>query len=116
MLSQSYAFTQFQTNFSEKTSINQIISLIQDNSNFDLVVDFKTLPLDFSWSARFDQLTGSGKIMLFPKVFINGELYEASGWHDMAFPLDGLSGLESALMKSLREALLTMGRRTRPQA
>ena len=115
MLNPSYSLEKFFSNFSEKTSINQIISLIQSNPNLDFVVDFKTLPLDFSWSAKFDQLTGSGKIMLYPKIWINGELYEASGWHDMSFPLDGLSGLESALVKALRESLLTMGRTTRPQ-
>ena len=116
MLSQSYAFTQFHENFSKINTVKELKTLIENDPKIDLVVDFKTLPLDFSWSAKFDQLTGSGKIMLFPKVFINGELYEVSGWHDMAFPLDGFSGLESALMKSLREAFLTMGRSTRPQA
>ena len=108
MLNPAYEdFRKFQNIFSEKTSISQIISLIQSNPNIDLVVDFKTLPLDFSWSARFDQLTGSGKIMLFPKVFINGELYEASGWYDMSLPMNGLSGLEYALVKALREAIAT---------
>ena len=109
MRNQSYAIERFLNNFSEKKTITEVIDLIKHDPKVDLLVDFKSLPLDFSWSARSDQLTGSYKIMLLPKLYLNGEPYEAPAWQDLVIQ-DGFSKLETAFMKALKKSVSSVQR------
>jgi hypothetical protein len=90
--------------FSEKQSISEIKSLFSD-PKVDLTIHFESnLPWSLAWDVASNSLTGSCKITVFPKLVINGELYEAAFRHDLVMP-PSFDGLEAAFIKSLKEAI-----------
>lgn len=105
MQNTSYAIERFHENISQINTINEAIALIKKDSKIDLTIHFESnLPWSLSWDVTSNSLTGSCKITIFPKLVINGELYEASFRHDLVMP-PSFDGLESAFMKTLKESL-----------
>ena len=110
MLNPAYdALRQFQNKFSEKQTISEIKALFSD-PKVDLTIHFESnLPISFAWDVASNSLTGSCKITIFPKLVINGELYEAPFRHDLVMP-PSFDGLETAFMRSLKESLMSAHR------
>lgn len=112
MLNSAYdALRIFLNKFSEEQDIKGLKGLIQGNSALDLLVHFDSnLPISLCWDARSDAFTGSQSFTVFPKLVINGELYEGSFKHDLRLPVNGFAGLEAAFLNTLREAIATAQR------
>jgi len=110
MLNSAYdTLRQFQNKFSEKQTIREIRSLFSD-PKVDLTIHFESnLPISLAWDVASNSLTGSFKITIFPKLVINGELYEASFRHDLVMPAS-FDGLETAFIKTLKESLASVQR------
>ena len=108
MQKSSYSIQKFSENFSQKTSISEIIKLVKTNSNVDLAVDFVSKGLTFDF--RSDAFVGESHAIILPKLHINGELYQASGWHNLTIPLNGFAGLEHSFLTALKSSISTMQR------
>jgi len=107
MLNQAYNVLRHK--FSEKQTISEINSLFSD-PKVDLTIHFESnLPISLAWDVASNSLTGSCKITVFPKLVINGELYEAPFRHDLVMP-PSFDDLESAFIKSLKESLMSAQR------
>jgi hypothetical protein len=105
MRESSYAIRQFHENISQTNTINEAIALIKKDFKVDLTIHFESnLPWSLAWDVASNSLTGSCKITVFPKLVINGELYEAAFRHDLVMP-PSFDGLEAAFIKSLKEAI-----------
>lgn len=106
MLNSAYdAMRQFKNKFSEKQTIREINALFEAK-NLDLSVHLESnLPISLCWDAKGDTFTGHQKITIFPKLVINGEVYEAAFKHDLVMPMNGFNGLEAAFMKTLKESI-----------
>jgi len=103
------ALRQFQNKFSEKQKISEIRSLFSD-SKVDLTIHFESnLPISLAWDVASNSLTGSCKITVFPKLVINGELYEAPFRHDLVMP-PSFDGLEAAFLSALKDSLMSAQR------
>ena len=77
--------------------IKALKTLIQGNSCLDLSVFLEAnTPVSLCWDAKLDAFTGSQSFTMFPKIVINGELYEAPFKHDFKLPVNGFAGLEGA--------------------
>ena len=110
MLNQAYAIRQFHENISQTNTIKQLKTLIKGNSCLDLSVFLEgNAPISLCWDARSDSFTGNRSLTIFPKLVINGELYEAPFRHDLVMP-PSFDGLESAFIKTLKESLGTAQR------
>nr|VFK44766.1 MAG: hypothetical protein BECKSD772F_GA0070984_11951 [Candidatus Kentron sp. SD] len=114
MLSQSYAIEQFRSNFLEITTIKALISLIKGDPNANLLIemrslplDFRSLALDFSWDVKPDNFRIATKIELSFKLWINSVLYEAKCWQELS--PSGFADLEPALLKALKQAIASVG-------
>ena len=108
MLNQTYSIERFLNNFSKNNTINEAIALIKKDSIVDLTIHLESnLPISLCWDAKGDTFTGHQKITIFPKLVINGELYEAAFKHDLVMPMNGFAGLEAAFMKTLKESITT---------
>jgi hypothetical protein len=107
MLNSAYdALRKFQTNFSEKNTTSEIKTLIQEKSCLDLSVFLEAnRPISLCWDAKTDTFTGSQSFTIFPKLVINGELYEAPFKTDLVMPVNGFAGLECAFLQTLRDAI-----------
>jgi len=106
----SYSIAKFSENISQTNTIKQVKTLIQGNSALDLSVFLEAnSPISLCWDARSDAFTGSQSFTVFPKLVINGELYEASFRHDLVMP-PSFEGLESAFIRTLKESLGTAQR------
>lgn len=103
-----YSIEEFSTKISEKISITELTDHIKTNSNLDLEVNFVSKGLTFDF--RSDAFVGESHAMIFPKFHINGELYQASGWHDLTIPLNGFAGLEQSFLTALKSSTSTMQR------
>ena len=109
MLNQAYAIRQFHENISQINSISSFQRLFSD-PKVDLTIYFESnLPISLAWDVASNSLTGSCKITVFPKLVINGELYEAPFRHDLVMP-PSFDDLESAFIKSLKESLMSAQR------
>ncbi len=110
MLNPAYdALRLFQNKFSEKHTIREINTLFGD-PKLDLTIHFESnLPWSLAWDLSSNSLTGSCKITIFPKLVINGELYEAPCKHDIVMP-SSFDGLEAAFLSALKESLKTAQR------
>jgi hypothetical protein len=110
MLTQAYAIRQFHENISQINTINEAIALIKKDPKVDLTIHLESnLPISLSWDVASNSLTGSCKITVFPKLVINGELYEASFRHDLVMP-PSFDGLEAAFLAALKDSLSTAQR------
>jgi len=106
----SYSIAKFSENISQTNTIKALKTLIQGKSCLDLSVFLESnLPISLAWDVASNSLTGSCKITIFPKLVINGELYEAPFQHDLVMP-PSLDGLEAAFIKTLREAIASVQR------
>ena len=111
MLNPAYSITKFSENISEINTIKALKTLIQENSCLDLSVFLEAnKPISLCWDARADAFTGSQSFTVFPKIVINGELYEGAFRHDFKLPVNGFAGLEAAFMRTLREVIGTAQR------
>ena len=109
MRESSYAIRQFHENISQINNISSFQKLFSD-PKVDLTIHFESnLPISLAWDVASNSLTGSCKITVFPKLVINGELYEAAFRHDLVMP-PSFEGLEAAFMKTLKESLGTAQR------
>jgi hypothetical protein len=105
MLNRAYSITKFSENISQINTIKALKTLIKGNSCLDLSIFLETnLPISLAWDVASNSLTGSCKITIFPKLVINGELYEASFRHDLVIP-PSFDGLEAAFIKTLKDSL-----------
>ena len=114
MLSQSYAIEQFRSNFLEITTIKELISLIKGDPNANLLIemrslplDFRSLSLDFSWDVKPDNFRIATKIELSFKLWINSVLYEAPCWLELS--PSGFADFEPAFLKALKQAIASVG-------
>ena len=106
MLNQAYSITKFSENISEINTIKALKTLIQENSCLDLSVFLEAnYPISLCWDAKLDAFIGSQSFTVFPKIVINGELYESACRRDFKLPVNGFAGLEGAFLKTLREAI-----------
>ena len=106
MLNQAYSIERFLNNFSENNTLKEAIDLIKKDSKIDLTVHLEAnTPISLCWDARSDAFTGSQSLTLYPKLVINGELYEAPFKHDFKLPVTGFAGLETAFMSALKQSL-----------
>jgi hypothetical protein len=111
MLNPSYNFSKFSENISQTNTIKALKTLIQGNSCLDLSVFLEAnTPVSLCWDAKLDAFTGSQSFTVFPKIVINGELYESACKHDLKLPGNGFAGLELAFLKALRESIGTAQR------
>ena len=111
MLNQAYSITKFSENISQTSTIKQLKTLIKGDSFLDLSVFLEAnTPIFLCWDATSDTLTGDQNITIFPKLVINGDLYEASFRHDLVLPIDGLVNLEHAFLDALKDSLNTVQR------
>ncbi len=109
MLNPSYSIAKFYENISQTNNISSFHKLFSD-SKVDLTIHFESnLPWSLAWDVASNSLTGSCKITVFPKLVINGELYEAPFRHDLVMPAS-FAGLEAAFMKTLKESLMSAQR------
>ena len=109
MRESSYAIRQFHENISQTTNISSFSKLFSD-PKVDLTIHFESnLPISLAWHVASNSLTGSCKITIFPKLVINGELYEAPFRHDLVMPAS-FDGLETAFMKTLKESIASAQR------
>ena len=100
------ALLRIQTKFSENNTLKEAIDLIKKDSKIDLTIHLEAnTPISLCWDARSDAFTGSQSLTLFPKLVINGELYEAPFKHDFKLPVTGFAGLEAAFMSALKQSL-----------
>ena len=107
MQNTSYAIERFHKNISQTSTINEAIAFIKKDAKVDLTIHFESnLPWSLAWDVTSNSLTGSCKITIFPKLVINGELYEASFKHDLVMP-PTFSGLEAAFLTTLKDSLGT---------
>ena len=98
-----------QNKISQTNNISSFQKLFSD-PKVDLTIHFESnLPISLAWDVASNSLTGSCKITIFPKLVINGELYEAPFRHDLVMP-PSFEGLESAFMKTLKEAIASVQR------
>jgi hypothetical protein len=110
MRESSYSIAKFSENISQTNTIKALKTLIQGKSCLDLSVFLEAnLPISLAWDVASNSLTGSCKITVFPKLVINGELYEAPSKHDLVMP-QSFDGLETAFMKTLKESLMSAQR------
>lgn len=106
MRESSYAIRQFHENISQINNISSFQKLFSD-PKADLTIHFESnLPWSLAWDVASNSLTGSCKITVFPKLVINGELYEASFLHDLVMP-PSFEGLESAFLSTLKDSIAT---------
>nr|VFK81332.1 MAG: hypothetical protein BECKSD772D_GA0070982_13121 [Candidatus Kentron sp. SD] len=101
-----YAIEQFRSNFLEITTIKDLISLIKGDPTANLLIeirslplDFRALALDFSWDVNPDNFRIATKIELSFKLWINSVLYEATCWQELS--PKGFADLEPELIKAL---------------
>ena len=105
----SYSIAKFSENISQTTTISSFQKLFSD-PKLDLTIHFESnLPISLAWDARSDAFTGYQSFTIFPKLVINGELYEASFKRDLVMP-PTFDGLETALLSALKESLKTVAR------
>ena len=98
-----------QNKISQTTTISSFQKLFSD-PKVDLTIHFESnLPISLAWDLASNSLTGSCKITIFPKLVINGELYEAPFQHDLVMP-PSFEGLEAAFLKTLKESIATTQR------
>ena len=114
MLNPAYSIEQFRSNFLEITTIKELISLIKGDPTANLLIeirslplDFRSLSLDFSWDVKPDNFRIATKIELSFKLWINSVLYEAKCWQEIS--PKGFADLESALLKALKESIASVG-------
>ncbi len=106
MLNSPFSNEKIIKNISQTNNIKDLKTLFQGISAIDLSVHFETnLPISLCWDAKSDTFTGHQSITIYPKLVINGELYEAPFKHDLVLPMDGFLGLEAAFLKTLKEAI-----------
>ena len=111
MLNPSYNFSKFSENISEINTIKALKTLIQGNSCLDLSVFLEAnTPVSLCWDAKLDAFTGSQSFTVFPKIVINGDLYESACKHDFKLPVNGFAGLETAFLKTLGDSIGTVQR------
>ena len=109
MINQPYDVLRQIQNISQINNISSFQKLFSD-PKVDLTIHFESnLPISLSWNLSSNSLTGSCKITIFPKLVINGELYEAPFRHDLVMP-PSFDGLESAFIKTFKESLGTAQR------
>ena len=109
MINQPYDVLRQIQNISQINNISSFQKLFSD-PKVDLTIHFESnLPISLAWNVASNSLTGSCKITVFPKLVINGELYEAPFRHDLVMP-PSFDGLESAFIKTLKESLGTAQR------
>ena len=109
MLNQAYAIRQLSENISQINNISSFQKLFSD-PKADITIHFESnLPISLAWDVASNSLTGSCKITVFPKLVINGELYEAPFRHDLVMP-PSFDRLEAAFMKTLKESLMSAQR------
>ena len=109
MINQPYDVLRQIQNISQINNISSFQKLFSD-PKVDLTIHLESnLPISLSWDIASNSLTGSCKITVFPKLVINGELYEAPFRHDLVMP-PSFDGLESAFIKTLKESLGTAQR------
>nr|VFK43632.1 MAG: hypothetical protein BECKSD772F_GA0070984_11526 [Candidatus Kentron sp. SD]VFK44467.1 MAG: hypothetical protein BECKSD772E_GA0070983_103814 [Candidatus Kentron sp. SD] len=114
MLNPAYSIEQFRSNFSQITTIKELISLIKGDPTANLLIemrslplDFRALSLDFSWDVKPDNFRIATKIELSFKLWINSVLYEAPCWQELS--PKGFADLEPALLKALKQAIASVG-------
>lgn len=106
MLNPSYAIERFLNNFSKKNTLKELIDLIKKDPKVDLTIHLEAnCPISLCWDPRSDAFTGSQSFTVFPKIVINGELYESACKHDFKLPVNGFAGLKAAFLKTLRKAI-----------
>jgi hypothetical protein len=106
MLNSPFSNEKIIDNISQTTNISSFQKLFSD-PKVDLTIHFESnLPISLAWDLSSNSLTGSCKITVFPKLVINGELYEAAFKHDLVMP-PSFDGLEAAFLKTLKEAIAT---------
>ena len=111
MQKSSYSIAKFSENISEINTIKALKTLIQENSCLDLSVFLEAnCPISLCWDTKTDAFTGSQSLTIFPKIVINGELYESACRQDFKLPVNGFAGLETAFLKTLRESIGTVQR------
>ena len=101
MLNQSYSIQKFSENLSKTNTTKQLIELIQSHPNLDLSVDFRFV--EGCWYVRDDMFSPCTKLMLMPKLIINGESIERP-WH--AVKVNGMQSLQADFLDGLKEALV----------
>ena len=101
MLNQAYSHEKFFSNLSRTNTTQQLIELIQSHPNLDLSVDFRFV--EGCWHVRDDMFLPCTKLMLMPKLIINGESIERP-WHPVK--VDGMQSLQAGFLDGLREVLV----------
>lgn len=109
MLNSPFSNEKIIQNISQTTTISALKQIFEVK-NLDLTIHFESnFPISLAWDLASNSLTGSSKITVFPKLVINGELYEAHFKHDLVMP-PTFDGLEIALLSALKESLKTVAR------
>ena len=99
MLNQSYSIQKFSENLSKTNTTKQLIELIQSHPNLDLYVDFRFV--EGCWYVRDDMFSTCTKLMLMPKLLVNGESIDKP-WH--AVQVNGMQSLQADFLRGLKEA------------
>ena len=97
----SYSIQKFSENLSKTNTTKQLIELIQSHPSLDLSVDFRFV--EGCWYVGEDLFSPCTKLMLMPKLIINGESIERP-WHPVK--VDGMQSLQADFLDGIREALV----------
>nr|VFK44846.1 MAG: hypothetical protein BECKSD772F_GA0070984_11983 [Candidatus Kentron sp. SD] len=113
MLNPAYSIAKFSENFSQITSLKELISLIKGDPKANLLIemrslplDFRSLSLDFSWDVKPDNFRIATKIELSFKLWVNSVLYEAKCWQELS--PKGFADFEPAFLKALKESIASV--------
>ena len=98
MLNQSYSIAKFSENLSKTSTTTQLIELIQGHPNIDLYVDFR---IEGCWYVRDDNFSPCTKLMLMPKLVLNGEAINKP-WQ--AVKVNGMQSIQADFLCGLQEA------------
>lgn len=99
MLNQAYSHEKFFSNLSKTNTTKQLIELIQSHRGLDLYVDFRSV--EGCWYVRDDMFSPCTKLMLMPKLLINGESIDKP-WHKVK--VNSMQSLQADFLHGLKEA------------
>lgn len=104
MQNASYTIQKFSENFSEITTVKQLIELVKAQT-FKLEIEFvHKIPQIFTWHPETDSFSGEYYLGIYPKIIIDGITFEPPKMFFMEGPSKMVS-YEAAFIEALKEAI-----------
>ncbi len=100
-----YSIEKFLSNFSQVTTKKALNQLIQSDKNLEMVVNYRSV--EGSWYVSDDMFSPNSKLLIMPKVWIAGEVYEAP-WTRVE--MRKMEDLEVQFLEALKRSAKTLQR------